>query len=75
VKKIFILIWVLGVILLCSFRTPVKYYQVYDRFIVIYTHIFSDRGILMGQLVLYVAIWSVLVLLVYYLFTYLKKSM
>jgi hypothetical protein len=65
-KKIFIVIWLLGVILLFSFRTPVKYYQFYDRYIVLYTHIFSDRGkILAGQLILYLFIWSAFVFATY----------
>ena len=65
-KKIIIVIWLLGVVLLFSFRTPVKYYQFYDRYIIIYTHIFSDRGkILAGQLVLYLFIWSAIVFLIY----------
>jgi hypothetical protein len=60
-------IWLLGVILLFSFRTPVKYYQFYDSYVVIYTHIFSDRGkILAGQLVLYLFIWTAVIVLVYW---------
>jgi hypothetical protein len=74
-KKIFIVIWLLGVILLFSFRTPVKYYQFYDRYIVIYTHIFSNRGkILAGQLVLYLFIWSAIIFLVYLILKSLKKA-
>ncbi len=74
-NKIFIVIWLLGVILLFSFRTPVKYYQFYDRYIVIYTHIFSDRGkILAGQLVLYLFIWSAIVFLIYIGFQSIKPS-
>ena len=73
--KIFIVIWLLGVILLFSFRTPVKYYQFYDRYIVIYTHIFSDRGkILAGQLVLYLFIWSIFIFLTYRAFKSLKPK-
>ena len=74
-KKIFIVIWLLGVVLLLSFRTPVKYYQFYDRYVVIYTHIFSDRGkILAGQLVLYLFIWSGIVFLIYIGFNSLKRK-
>ena len=74
-KKIMIVIWLLGVILLFSFRTPVKYYQFYDRYIVIYTHIFSDRGkILAGQLVLYLFIWSAIIFLVYRTLISLKRK-
>ncbi|HLA58124.1 MAG TPA: hypothetical protein VK622_05170 [Puia sp.] len=74
-KKIFIVIWLLGVTLLFSFRTPVKYYQFYDRYIVIYTHIFSDRGkILAGQLVLYLFIWSAFTFLTYLAFQSVKRK-
>jgi hypothetical protein len=67
--------WLLGVILIFSFRTPVKYYQFYDRFVVMYTHVFSNRGkILMGQLVLYLFIWSAFVFLVYWAFHFIKKN-
>jgi hypothetical protein len=68
-------IWLLGVILLFSFRTPVKYYQFYDRYVVIYTHIFSDRGkILAGQLVLYLFLWSAIIYLVYWTLVRLKPK-
>jgi hypothetical protein len=74
-KKVLMVIWLLGVILLFSFRTPVKYYQFYDRYIVIYTHIFSNRGkILAGQLVLYIFIWSVIIFLVYRVFLGLRRK-
>ena len=67
--------WLLGVILIFSFRTPVKYYQFYDRYIVMYTHVFSNRGkILMGQLVLYLFLWSAFVFLVYWAFSFMKKN-
>jgi hypothetical protein len=75
VKKIFLVIWILGVILIFSFRTPVKYYQFYNRIVVIYTHIFSNRGkILAGQLVLYLIIWSALLYLTYMALAYFKKN-
>jgi hypothetical protein len=68
--------YLLGIVLICTLRTPVKYYQFYDRFIVIHTHIFSNKGkILQGQFVLYIAIWSVFIFLTYLLFKYLKKDM
>jgi hypothetical protein len=74
-KQPFIIIWLLGVILICSFRTPVKYYQFYDRFVVIYTHLFSNRGkILAGQLVLYIAVWSAFVFLAYVLMRSAKRN-
>ncbi len=74
-KQIFIIIWILGVIFLCTLRTPVKYYQFYDRYIVIHTHIFSDKGkILAGQFILYMSIWSVFVLLSYFLFKGIRKN-
>lgn len=67
--------WLLGVILIFSFRTPVKYYQFYDRYIVLYSHVFSNRGkILMGQLVLYLFIWSAFVFLAYWAFNFMKKN-
>jgi hypothetical protein len=73
-QKIFIIIYVLGLLLICTLKTPVKYYQFYDRYIVIHTHIFSDKGkILAGQFILYVLIWSVAVYLTYFLFKFLKK--
>jgi hypothetical protein len=75
-KKMFVVIWILGVILIFSFRTPVKYYQFYDRFVVIYTHVFSNRGkILAGQLVLYLFIWSAFVFLTFQAFKFLKKNL
>jgi hypothetical protein len=75
VKKYFLIIYLLGVVLLCTLRTPVKYYQFYDRYIVIHTHIFSDKGkILMGQFVLYNAIWFAFVFLTYMLFAFIKKN-
>jgi len=53
----------------------VKYYQFYDRYIVIHTHIFSDKGkILAGQFVLYNLIWAGFVWLTYLLFRYIKKD-
>ncbi len=74
-KKVFIIMYVLGIVLICALRTPVKYYQFYDRFIVIHTHIFSDKGkILAGQFVLYIFIWSVFIFLTYLLFRYLRKN-
>jgi hypothetical protein len=73
-KRIFIVIYVLGLLLICTLKTPVKYYQFYDRYIVIHTHIFSDRGkILAGQFLLYILIWSVFVAGTYLLFKFLKK--
>jgi hypothetical protein len=75
VKKYFLIIYLLGVVLLCTLRTPVKYYQFYDRYIVIHTHIFSDKGkILAGQFVLYNAIWFAFVFLSYMLFVLIKKN-
>jgi len=75
VKRIFLVIWILGVILIFSFRTPVKYYEFYDRFVVLYTHIFSNRGkILAGQLVLYLLIWSALLFLTYLALAWFKKN-
>jgi hypothetical protein len=75
VKKAFLVIYVLGVVLICTFRTPVKYYQYYDRWIVIHTHIFSDKGkILAGQWVLYMIIWSAIIFLTYNVLVYLKKK-
>lgn len=74
-KKTFLVIWILGVILIFSFRTPVKFYEFYNRFVVIYTHIFSNRGkILAGQLVLYLLIWSALIFLTYAALAYFKKN-
>jgi regulatory protein YycI of two-component signal transduction system YycFG len=74
-KKIFIVIWLLGVVLLFSFRTPVKYYQFYDQYVVVYTHIFSDRGkIMAGQLVFYLLIWSAIILLTYFVLKSVKKT-
>lgn len=74
-KRIFIAIWLIGFILLCTFRVPVKYYQFYDRFIVIHTHIFSDKGkILAGQFILYTLIWSAIVFLLYAGLSYFKKN-
>jgi hypothetical protein len=74
-KKIFLIIWILGLILLCCLRTPVKYYQFYDRYIVIHTHIFSDKGkILAGQFVLYNLIWAAFVFLVYLLFRFVTTN-
>ena len=73
-RNIFLIIWVLGFVLLCTLRTPVAYYQFYDRYIVIHTHIFSDKGkILLGQFVLYNIIWAGFVLLTYLLFRLIKK--
>ncbi len=73
-KKVFIVIYVLGLLLICTLKTPVKYYQFYDRYIVIHTHIFSDKGkILAGQFILYIFIWSILVFGVYTLFKFIKK--
>ena len=75
-KKIFLVIYMLGLVLICSFRAPFEYYRYYDRSVVLYTHIFSNRGkILMGQLVLYVLIWSAFICLTYLLFVFLKKNM
>lgn len=74
-KKIFLVIWILGVILIFSFRTPVKYYEFYNRIVVIYSHIFSNRGkILAGQLVLYILIWSALIFLTYSVLAWFKKN-
>jgi len=74
-KKVFIIMYVLGIVLICTLRTPVKYYQFYDRFIVIHTHIFSNKGkILAGQFILYIFIWSVFILLTYQLFRYVRKN-
>jgi hypothetical protein len=74
-KKIFLIIWILGLILICSLRTPVKYYPFYDRYIVIQTHVFSDKGkILAGQFVLYHLIWASFVFLVYLLFRFIKAN-
>src|SRR5207342_2740369 len=73
-KKIFFIIWLIGFVLLCTFRVPVKYYQFYDRFVVINTHIFSDKGkILAGQFVLYTVIWSAFIYLTYLALSYFKK--
>jgi len=75
VKKAFLFVYVLGVILICAFRTPVKYYQYYDRWVVIHSHIFSDKGkILAGQWVLYLVIWSAVVFLVYNAIVYLNRN-
>jgi hypothetical protein len=74
-KKVFIIMYMLGIVLICTLRTPVKYYQFYDRFVVIHTHIFSNKGkILAGQFILYIFIWSVFILLTYQLFKYLRKN-
>ena len=74
-KKVFIIMYVLGIVLICTLRTPVKYYQFYDRFIVIHTHIFSNKGkILAGQFILYIFIWSAFILLTYQLFRYIRKN-
>ncbi len=74
-KKIFLIIYLLGIVLICTLRTPVKYYQYYDRFVVLYTHVFSDRGkILAGQFVLYIAIWSAFVFLTYNAFKFIKAN-
>ena len=74
-KKAFLFVYVLGVILICAFRTPVKYYQYYDRWVVIHSHIFSDKGkILAGQWVLYLVIWSAVVFLVYNAIVYLNRN-
>jgi hypothetical protein len=75
VKKTFLVIWILGVILIFSFRTPVKYYEFYNRFVVMYTHIFSNRGkILAGQLVLYIFIWSAFLFITYSALAWFKKN-
>jgi hypothetical protein len=75
VKKAFLFIYVLGVVLICAFRTPVKYYQYYDRWVVIHSHIFSDKGkILAGQWVLYIFIWSAFVFFVYTALMYVKRN-
>ncbi len=74
-RKICLIIWVLGFILICCLRTPVKYYQFYDRYIVIHTHVFSDKGkILAGQFVLYNLVWAAFVFLVYLLFRFIKAN-
>jgi hypothetical protein len=74
-KKPLLIMYILGVILICALRTPVKYYQFYDRYIVIHTHIFSDKGkILAGQFVLYNLIWAALVFLVYLLLRSVKRE-
>jgi hypothetical protein len=74
-KKIFIVIYVLGLLLLCTLNTPVKYYQFYDRYIVIHTHIFSDKGkILAGQFLLYIVVWTVSVYLTYLLLQFVKRQ-
>ncbi len=74
-KRAFFFIYILGIILICAFRTPVKYYQFYDRWVVIHSHIFSDKGkILAGQWVLYIFIWSAFVFLAYTGLAYLKKN-
>lgn len=73
-KNIFIIIWALGFVLICALRTPVAYYQFYDRFVVMHTHIFSDKGkILAGQFILYNVIWAVFVILTYFLFVFIRK--
>jgi len=75
VKNVFLIMYVLGIVLIFTLRTPVKYYQFYDRYIVIHTHIFSDKGkILAGQLVLYLFIWSAFIFLTYLLFKFIKKN-
>jgi hypothetical protein len=75
VKKAFLFIYFLGVVLICTFRTPVKYYQYYDRWVVIHSHIFSDKGkILAGQWVLYIFIWSAIVFLAYTALVYAKRK-
>lgn len=72
-KKAFVIMYVLGFILICALRTPVKYYEFYDRYVVIHTHIFSDKGkVLAGQFVLYQVIWAAFILLSYFLFRYIK---
>ena len=74
-KQAFLIIFALGLILICTFITPVAYYRYYDRFIVMYTHIFSDKGkILAGQFILYVLIWALFVYLSYTLTNYIKKK-
>ena len=68
-----LVIWALGFILICALRTPIAYYQYYDRFVVIHSHIFSNRGkILAGQFILYNLIWGGFVILIYLLFKYLS---
>jgi len=75
VKKPFLIIYILGIVLICTLRTPVKYYEYYDRYIVIHTHIFSDKGkILAGQWVLYMAVWTAFVYLTYRGFKFLKAN-
>ena len=75
VKNVFLIMYVLGLVLIFTMRTPVKYYQFFDRNIVIHTNIFSDKGkILTGQLVLYIFIWSAFIYLTYLLFKFLKKN-
>ena len=74
-KRVFLIIFVLGLMLICTFITPVAYYRYYDRFIVMYTHVFSDKGkILAGQFILYVLIWALFVYLSYTLANYVKKK-
>jgi hypothetical protein len=73
-KKPLAIIYILGVIMICALRTPVKYYAFYDRYIVVHTHIFSDKGkILAGQFVLYQLIWAAFVFMVYLLFKFIKS--
>ena len=68
-----LVIWALGFILICALRTPIAYYQYYDRFVVIHSHIFSNRGkILAGQFILYNLIWGASVFLIYFLFKFLS---
>jgi len=74
-KKIFFAIYIIGLIILFSFFTPISYYSYYNRFDVLYTHIFSDKGsILAGQLIAYVFIWSLFIFLIYKGLTLLKKK-
>jgi len=74
-KKVFIVLFLFGLILICSFITPIAYYRYYDRFVVLYTHIFSDKGkILPGQFVLYILIWALFLFLLYTGVDYLKKK-
>ena len=56
VRQIVGIVFIVGVVLLCSFFTPVRYYLYEVR----HYSIFSIRNIVIDRFVLYIILWAVI---------------
>lgn len=74
-KRIIAIVFILGLVLLCGFCTPIKYHEYRSGSDMYYTNIFSNKGdIIVGRFLLYIFIWTLLCFSAFLGFTHSKPK-